>query len=286
MKILEKIFSVKNEYRDSKKYKIVTILGIKLKKQVETQLNIDILHKELERLMQVIERDMHCSYVHQQVFPKYKGVNKGKTVVLCGAGPSLNNYKPMENAIHISLNRAFYFDKVKFDYLFIQDYKGVYPILKDFGKYENPKGCIKFVGTQNDFINEEIPVSKLDFECERFITDNHRWMFNGNIHHFTKDLETQPLGNFGSIVFPAMQFVLYTQPKKIYIVGCDSAPTGHFSGEELESNKRALNDNTYSKLIKQWKEFKEFSDFHYPDIEIISINPVGLKGIFKDMYTE
>ena len=25
---------------------------------------------------------------------------------------------------------------------------------------------------------------------------------------------------------------------------------------------------------------------HYPDIEIISINPVGLKGMFKDVYTE
>ena len=109
-------------------------------------------------------------------------------------------------------------------------------------------------------------------------------MFNGNIHHFTKDLETQPLGNFGSIAFPAMQFVLYTQPKKIYIVGCDSAPTGHFSGEELESNKRALKDNTYLKIINQWKELKNFASFNYPDIEIISINPVGLKGIFEDMY--
>ena len=27
-------------------------------------------------------------------------------------------------------------------------------------------------------------------------------------------------------------------------------------------------------------------DSFYPDTEIISINPIGLKGIFKDVYTE
>ena len=35
-----------------------------------------------------------------------------------------------------------------------------------------------------------------------------------------------------------------------------------------------------------WKELKEFTNAFYPDIEIISINPVGLKGIFIDQYQE
>ena len=32
--------------------------------------------------------------------------------------------------------------------------------------------------------------------------------------------------------------------------------------------------------------FKQFKNKVYPDVEVVSINPVGLKGVFKDVYTE
>ena len=35
-----------------------------------------------------------------------------------------------------------------------------------------------------------------------------------------------------------------------------------------------------------WKKIKEYRDSKYPDIEIISVNPVGLKGLFTDVYTK
>ena len=35
-----------------------------------------------------------------------------------------------------------------------------------------------------------------------------------------------------------------------------------------------------------YARLKTFADQYYPDTEIISINPVGLKGLFKDIYTE
>ena len=42
--------------------------------------------------------------------------------------------------------------------------------------------------------------------------------------------------------------------------------------------------------IPQWIEghrnVKKFSALHYPDMEIISVNPVGLKGMFHDVYTQ
>ena len=34
------------------------------------------------------------------------------------------------------------------------------------------------------------------------------------------------------------------------------------------------------------QEWKMFARHHYPETEIISINPVVLKGLFKDIYTE
>ena len=37
-------------------------------------------------------------------------------------------------------------------------------------------------------------------------------------------------------------------------------------------------------VISLWYQLKKFARVFYPDTEIISINPVGLKGIFKDEY--
>lgn len=35
-----------------------------------------------------------------------------------------------------------------------------------------------------------------------------------------------------------------------------------------------------------YARMKMFAKQYYPDTEIFSVNPVGLKGLFKDMYTE
>ena len=31
---------------------------------------------------------------------------------------------------------------------------------------------------------------------------------------------------------------------------------------------------------------KKFAEVYYPETEIISVNPIGLKGLFRDVYTE
>lgn len=38
--------------------------------------------------------------------------------------------------------------------------------------------------------------------------------------------------------------------------------------------------------IKDTAFLKMFASKYYPDIKIYSINPVGLKGLFKDIYTD
>ena len=40
------------------------------------------------------------------------------------------------------------------------------------------------------------------------------------------------------------------------------------------------------RVIQKWMDLKAFAKAFYPDVEIISVNPVGLKGIFKDEYQE
>ena len=39
-------------------------------------------------------------------------------------------------------------------------------------------------------------------------------------------------------------------------------------------------------ILQNWKILKSFADQFYPDVEIISINPIGLRELFKDVYTE
>ena len=39
-------------------------------------------------------------------------------------------------------------------------------------------------------------------------------------------------------------------------------------------------------LVNSWKWVKDFTNRFYPGTEIISVNPVGLKGLFRDVYTE
>ena len=68
-------------------------------------------------------------------------------------------------------------------------------------------------------------------------------------------------------------------------MGCDASTAGHFLGIDTEEQKKndqqcIGGDVTYNK----WKELKHFLELHDPDVEIISINPVGLKGLFKDVY--
>ena len=74
-----------------------------------------------------------------------------------------------------------------------------------------------------------------------------------------------------------MQFILWTNPKRIYLVGCDCSLNGYYDSKDK-------NNLATQKVIEGWKKLKEFAQTYYPDTEIISINPIGLKGIFKDEY--
>ena len=86
--------------------------------------------------------------------------------------------------------------------------------------------------------------------------------------------------DFGSISFGALHFAAWTHPKKIYLIGLDTANLGHALGENYKCNYHL------SLMLDGYKKFKEFMQIHYPDTEVISVNPVGLKGMFKDVCTE
>ena len=246
--------------------------------EVKLQKLFGEIQHSVELSNRIIQDNISTYNIHQKTFCHFKNINQGKDVVIVATGPTLQQFNPFDKeAIYIGVNSAFLYEKIKLNYLFMQDYFAVKKYILNSINYF-PEYCIKFFGLTTEFdksINRVIPESiAIKARALRYRTD---W---ADIPYFTPrfayDISSQPLGCFGSIVFPAIQFALWTNPKRIYLVGCDCSSAGHFN------DKMPCYD--LAELIGPWKQLKEFKNIYYPQIEIISINPVGLQGIFKDVF--
>jgi hypothetical protein len=219
--------------------------------------------------------------LNKKAFAEYKNKYRNREIVLCAAGPSLNNYCPIKDVIHVAVNRAILFDKIHFDYFFACDKRGIDLIIegKDLKEEIKNYDCIKFFGNQGGCEEVEIPESYTStFNCNR--VEFNVWTRR---YEFTTNIEKFPLGNFTSIVFPTLQFILYTNPKKIYLVGCDGTGYGHF----LEAIQEVYPQNTKDAVTivpREWRKFKNFARSCYPNVKLISINPIKLKNLFDDVY--
>ena len=191
---------------------------------------------------------------------------------MIASGPSLNYYTQIPGIPHIGMNASFLRSGLKLDYYFLYHY---IPEWRDALKQQK---FVKFFAYPNIFDTAEIP------ECFFEEANARRFFLNLSGADIHGNIEYHPLMMFGSIVFPAIHFALYTRPQKLLLVGCDCTVENHFDGRPV------INHNSEPDLGSMWiegyKEVKKFVTQHYPDTEIISINPVGLRGIFCDIYTE
>jgi len=273
MKLSEKFFSLK--YEGARK--VICIFGLKFKFKSSAKLCERIIKRveyfrvpgfsPVSNIHQQIQSVVHTALLHQKSFSDLRYINAGKDVVLCATGPTFDYYSPISGAKHIGLKDAFRVERIKFDYLFHHD-PSCYPnkiIPAEFVNYRG-KECIKFIGNSMPFVTGESPLE-----------NDIRFFYSAN--EINSQIDYLPLPDYFSIVFPAFSFALWTKPKRIFIVGADCS-SGHAKGIQIEHASDA------SFLIASWKRMKEFAQRYYSDVEIISINPVGLKGLFKDVYTE
>lgn len=213
--------------------------------------------------------------IHRASFSEFKSCNKGRTVAVVGTGPTLNYYSQIAQATHIGVNASFLKDDLTLDYYFITHYI--------------PEWCEKL--KEYDFVkffNVGIKSRKKKDQIPEYIMEENggRKYFSLPMTPFTQihtNLECYPLMGFDSIIFQAIHFALYTRPKKLLLVGCDCTSSGHFY-------EKAVNvwdgDDTTFRWMAGYRNIKKFASIHYPDTEIISINPIGLRGLFHDVYTE
>ena len=273
MSILKKIFS----YEKDQEFKKVTLLGVKFRKRYAAK-KIKKVNKQLDMALQI---ESLKSY-HSKAFPQFKNINDGKDVVIIATGPTLAKYQPIEGAVNIGLNRAYQFDKVKLDYLFAQDGTATKDYIDEIDKLDD---VVKFYGLQ--FLRENyregvrIP--------EYHLKSKNSYRFYSYSYHdipLNSNLEAYPLFTQASVSFPAIHFALWTHPRRIYLVGCDCSDAPYWDGGKREDDYLVQADKVNNWMIHGYENLKRFADINYPDVEIISVNPVGLRGLFKDVYTE
>lgn len=250
-----KVFTKKN----SSYIPLIKRISLKQNKNINT-----IKHK-----LNNIDNLLEIQNLHTKVFPQYKNKHINDNICIIGTGPSLKNYKPILNTINIGCNRAFQYDKIKLDYLFAADWYGIKPYIQQADNYN----CTKFYGTFLDgpeFLQiPEYILSKA----------THNYYCKLLVNNPSKNLETNCLINSGTIAASALHFALYTHPKKIYLVGLDTNTLGNFDNKKQSGAPMNIN-----LVLAGYYKLKKFAQIYYPDVEIISINPVGLKSIFNDEY--
>ena len=229
------------------------------------------------------------SALHSKVFPKYKNCLNDREAVIVASGPTVNFYDPslLKEATYVAVNGSFHQDKIDFDWLFLQDYSGLKQSVSEIPSAENLKKAKKFYGIMKPVPDKMLIPEQYAIRdgAERYIAHSVCYD-NGKLLPYIDwglDLSAEPFMCHGTIALIALQFLLYANAKKIYLVGCDCSTSGHFS-KNME--KQVTADDEISVWQIGYKKFKRFAEIHYPDTEIISVNPIGLTGLFHDVYTE
>lgn len=222
---------------------------------------------------------------HPQIL-KYKNKHQGETCYIFGSGPTYNMFKIQDAGTFIGCNHIiknkYIKDNLKY-YFFGHGYT-IYTT--DNSIYGNHKKEVDNLGNDIDKFcmvsrNNDFSIHNFTEKSVKKLKDINAIPCDMNLTNIDINLHEKPFLNH-SIVFPATQFALYSGFTKIYLVGCDCNKSGYNSYFFRNTENYGLDYN----LIDYWKQIYDFKEKTYPNTEIISINPIGLKGIMdKDIFT-
>jgi len=211
---------------------------------------------------------------------KYRNNHVGRAAVLLLSGPTLAQYvEPEPDLITCGVNTVM-FHHPDLDYFFLQDVgtpkhadsyvnrKAGYDAFKPrIAKFYGVTLCKQLQGQGGAIPYEFTHAPIIDIGGARIEDPNVP-------ADFSADLAVKLPAAAGSIAFPALQFLLYTGVARIYIVGADIID-GRRIGEEKPAQNYARQNH-----LGRWLEFERWVAATYPHVEIIPLNPVGLKDMF------
>jgi len=211
----------------------------------------------------------------------YRNVHAGRSAVLFLSGPTLARYvEPEPDLVTCGVNTTI-FRRQDLDYFFIQDvgrtsHANSYVSRKaDYDAFK-PR-IAKFYGTTLcPMLRDVGGTTEYTFSCGPIINIGGARIEDPKAAaDFSADLALKPPAAAGSIAFPALQFLLWTGVKRIYIVGADIT-----DGRRI-NEERPSQDYVKQNHLQRWQEFEKWVAGAYPDVEIIPLNPIGLKNMFS-----
>ena len=261
------------------------ILGIKVSQQFDIETFIRSQNNNILRQIEQIKCLIRAQSLHEKTFAEYRNKFCGKDVVLICTGPTAKFFDPLSiDGIYVGVNGAIYLNDIPLDYLFVQDRpisrKDLEQLNSDANVYEG-RNCRKFYGIISDARLKTVgqDIDKLPPSYASYANADCYYLDPIYKGRLAFDLSKDLIADWGGTAFSAMQFIFYTNPKRIFLVGCDAS-----SGNAVKVSSSAENAG-YAYQRNTWLVLKRFADKYYPDTEIISVNPVGLKGMFSDVYT-
>ena len=240
---------------------------------------------KLNRLEFFVEEQNELCAVNTAAFGRYRNFFQGRKIVIVASGPTTSYYKPIADAIHIGVNYAWRSKNIPMDFLFTNDVIGndkQQPVRMEEG-FERIKDRV-FIGKRlqhsvaQAFYDYPVDISLKKTNVSVFYVDS-LFSYSSSLRIY-QDICYHPLSAFRSSVFSAIQFAFFTCPAEIYLVGCDVSDSGHFY------EKIPCKCIDVPRIKIGYAKVKAFAEHHYPGTKIISINPVGLKGLFNDVYTD
>lgn len=237
-------------------------------------------HTSIRTSNQVYALEHLMSQIQEESFSEYRDKFLNRDVVILGAGPTMKDFdrSKFKDAIFIGVNKTIV-QYPDMDYYFLSDWSTAleYQIVEMI-KHSSAKKFFN-IGIWNDeYYNGGWFMPPLDFakECNA----SFYFSINYTAHQLIQqDISKHPLFGYGTVVMSSFHFALFCHPKRIYIVGCDCSDGGHFDAKEV-----VYPSHHVVRIKEEWRRMSLFAKYYYPDVEIISINPVGLKGLFKDEY--
>ena len=216
------------------------------------------------------------SDINKENLIPWKNRFEGKKAIICGSGSSLDDCDGSEDAVYIALNRALFYDKVKFDMLFMQDLPQNQPYtIEDYNQYP----CTKFYGNITNPRTQKIGFEIDSYtDCKGEIVSYElapRW-YDYKVDDITFDLQKNYVLDMQSVLFSAVQFAIFAGFKEIELYGIE------FSDANYGGNE---NPNKYSYYVPfNMRKMKDTISEKYPDVvfKFGSTTNEKLKAYFEE----
>lgn len=209
--------------------------------------------------------------VHSIIFPHFKDSNIGKTLVIIGNGATLECAPLFKGCKVISCNKNPSLFGHAAEYIFNSEYRD--------NHFED-------LLISND--TSDIFLDCVSLNIKKHLYNHARLQRKKNTHYYfgqsvfnvapKGNISENPLSYFGDTACSALHFALYTKPKAIYLIGCDIK--GRYSKNSFQ--KYNASD---AEIIYGYEQLKRLRDREFSDTKIVCVNPVGLKGIFDELYS-